>query len=77
MTHSGVPFLAVHDFRVQIHRIVGKDLLDLLLRDIMAGDVRSIRFIPIENQVVRRQIPIYIRRMYTAKSAPDGFQIGA
>jgi hypothetical protein len=28
MSHSGVPFLAVHDVRAQIHRIVGKDLLD-------------------------------------------------
>jgi hypothetical protein len=52
VVHPGVPFLALHHIRAQIHRIVGKDLLDLLRCNAVAGDVGYIRFIPIENQVV-------------------------
>jgi hypothetical protein len=55
MAHSGVTLLAFRDFHAQIHRIVGKHLLDLLRRDVVAGDVCSFRFVPIENQRVRHQ----------------------
>jgi hypothetical protein len=55
MAHSGVSFLAIYDLRVQIHRTVGKDLFDLLRRHVVAGDVRSVRFVPIENQFIRHQ----------------------
>ena len=73
MTHSRVPFLAIYDFHPQIHRIVGKELLDLLRRDVVAGDVSYVRFIPIEKPVRQPCYPtlVYIRRMYPRKIGPD------
>jgi hypothetical protein len=53
MAHAGVPFLAVRGLHAQIHRIVRKDLFDLLWRHVVAGDVRNVRFVPIENQFIR------------------------
>jgi hypothetical protein len=67
VVHPGVPFLALHHIRAQIHRIVGKDLLDLLRCYAVAGDVGYIRFIPIETKS-SALTPVYIRRMYPAKN---------
>ena len=37
MAYAGVSLLAVDDFRVHVHGIVAKDLLDLLRRDFVAA----------------------------------------
>jgi hypothetical protein len=48
MTRSGVAFLAVQDFRSEIYWIVSKAGFDFLPRDVVAGDVSCVWFIPIE-----------------------------
>lgn len=53
MVNTGVPFLAVHDLLTQIHRIVGKDLLEFLRSHVVAGDMRYVRIVPIVGQLVR------------------------
>jgi hypothetical protein len=38
--HAGVPLLTIDSIRIQVHRVVGENLFDLLRRGLVAGYMR-------------------------------------